>query len=305
MAIGSYGNTRGADVDIDDINIYYNYMANRETPSLEMFSLVAGDMLSNCVLPTDDAAYSATTGYDNILEGLYNLTLPSSVFNQLGIYTVYIKPKSIPITIKDCSVLSALPSVRGIVINAANLTNEKLKTNNGLQGYRVEYINSDGTKMRNVVRHVVTSNKVVVANDIAGNTSQKTTRYRFDDSGSLIFLQLTPSSASDVKSNSLPFMGNIDQTILLSNTNFSPIAVEIEMVENTLDSLANSLTGTQVKDVEKGIITSYDENGIIIDQWNAYDIKSDVGDVPLYEVREKRTNIDTSQNLNNVLSGLV
>jgi hypothetical protein len=198
-----------------------------------------------------------------------------------------------------------MPTVRGIVIDINNLPNEKFKINNNLQGYRVEYINSDGTKMRNVVRHIVSSNKVVIANDIAGNTSQKTTRYRFDDAGTLLFLQLTPSSATDVKSNALPFMGNIGQSVIITNTNFSPVVVEVEMVQNTLDTIANALTGSQVKDVEKGLISSFDENGIIKDQWNVFDIKSDIGDVPLYEVREKRKNIDTSQNLNNVLSDIV
>lgn len=304
MAIGSYGNTRGADVDIDDISMYYNYIPNRETLNNNMLSLVTSDMLTNCVLPKDDSVFGFDNYKDNILEGLYNLALPSSIFNQLGIYTVYIKPKSFPIKIQDCSVLSAMPTVRGIVIKLSDLNSEKLKTNNGLQGYRIEFINSDGTKMRNVVRHVVSSNRAVAINDITGNTSQKTIRYRFDDSGNLIFLQLSPSSATDVKSNALPFMGNIGQTIIISNTNFSPVAVEIEMVQNTLDTIANSITGDQIKDVQKGLITSFDENKEITNQWNVFDIKSDMGNTSLFEVREKRTNIDTSQNFNNVLKDI-
>ena len=38
------------------------------------------------------------------LDGLYNLNLPLNKFNKKGFYTVYIKPKEIPVVIKDVSV---------------------------------------------------------------------------------------------------------------------------------------------------------------------------------------------------------
>lgn len=303
MAIGSYGSVRGSDVGVDDITMYYNYTPNRETLNNDIFKLSASELLTSCTLPAEDAIANYS---ENILEGLYNLALPSSTFNQLGIYTIYIKPKTIPIQITDCSVLSSLPSVRGIVININDLPAEstKLGANDALQGYRVEYINSDGTKLRNVVRHVITSNKVVPVNENIGNTFVKSTRYRFDDQGSLLFLQLTPSSSSDVKSNSYPFMGNIGQTILLSNTNFSPVVVEVEMVKNTIDTVANAILGEEIKDVQSGIFTKFDEDRKITNQYDLYEIKSDTGNEPLYEVKEKRTNIDSTQTFDNVLSGL-
>jgi len=301
MAVGVYGNTRGADVDVSDISVYYNYTPNRETFNNTMYKLESTDVLSSCTLPSTDELYNVGDYTENVLEGLYNLALPSSVFNQTGIYTVYLKPKTLPIQIKDCSVLSSLPSVRGILINKNDLP-EKLKSNNALQGFRVEYINaSDGTKMRNVVRHVVTSNLVEPINENIGNSGQSSTRYRFNDSGSLLFLQLTPSSSSDVKSNILPYMGNIGQTVLLSNTYFSPLTLEIEMVENTIDTLTNAILGNEIKDIQSGILTKLNTSGEIISQHNIFEIKSDIGDVPLYEVREKRTQIDSSQNFNNVL----
>jgi hypothetical protein len=203
----------------------------------------------------------------------------------------------------DCSVLSSLPSVKGIVVNMNDLPSE-LQGNNALQGYRIEYINSNGTKLRNVVRYVVTSNKVVPINENIGNTNQVSTRYAFNDSGTLIFLQLTPSSSSDVKPNVNPFIGNVGQTILLSNTYFTPLVIEVELVQNTIDTIANIVGGQQVKDVQNGILTYYDENNVITNQFNLFEIKDDVTDVPLYEVKEKRTNIDTTQNFDSVINGI-
>jgi hypothetical protein len=296
MATGIYGSVRSADVNINDIDIYYNYTPSRQISNDIIYKLNAEELLQYCYLPEDEQI----EGYENLLEGLYNLRLPASTFNQLGIYTIYIKPKIIIATVVDCSVLSALPSVKGIVVDI-NLLPEALRANNALQGYRIEYINADGTKLRNVVRYVVTSNKVVPVSENIGNTTQKAIRYRFDDAGTLMFLQVTPSSSSDVKPNVLPFIGNIGQTILLSNTYFSPLVLEVELVENTIDTLSDIVAGEQIKDVRNGILTYYDKNRIITKQFNLFEIKEDVGDVPLFEVKEKRTNIDETQNFEEVI----
>jgi len=299
MAIGVYGVVRSADVDINDISMYYNYVPSREIPPpYEFFPLTSGDMLTYNYLPTTEQI----AGNENLLEGMYNLKLPATIFNQLGIYTIYIKPKTTTTVIIDCSVLSSLPSVKGIVLDINSLPTN-LRTNNALQGYRIEYI--DGVnKLRNVVRYVATSNIVVPISENVGNTSQKAIRYRFDDSGSLLFLQLTPSSSSDVKPNVLPFIGNPGQTIILSNTFFSPLVIEVDLVQNTINTLANILAGNQVKDVQRGILSYYDANNIITNQFNLFEIKDDVTDVPLYEVKQIRTNIDETQNFNAVTDGL-
>lgn len=299
MAIGNYGTTRASDVSINDIDIYYNYTPDRYTANNTILKIDnPSSVLDYCYLPNDDPN---AVGTENLLEGMYDLRLPASIFNQLGIYTIYIKPKTINSVIVDCSVLSALPTVKGIVLDINSLP-EGLRANNAMQGYRIEYINEDGTKLRNVVRHVATSNKVSITQDNVGDTSQKTQRYRFDDSGSLVFLQLTPSSSSDVKANAKPFIGNIGQTILISNTYFSPVVLEVELVENTIDTLSNIIAGEQIKDVSKGILTYYDSNRVITKQFNLFEIKNDVTDVPLYEVKEKRTYIDESQNFDSIVS---
>lgn len=302
MGIGVYGVTRPSDVNVDDIDIYYNYTPNRYTENNIIYKVSdkdKTDMISYNYLPDDEQI----NGNENILEGLYNLKLPATTFNQLGIYTIYIKPKSITLSIIDCSVLSSLPTVKGIVINSSDLT-DSLKANNALQGFRIEYINDDGTKSRNTVRYVVTSNKVSPVKDNDGTSSQKSTRYRFDDAGSLIFLQLSPSSSSDVKANTFPYIGKPNQTIIISNTFFTPLVMEIEMVENTIDTLTNYVAGEQIKDVQNGILTYFDKNRVIIKQDNLYEIKDDVTNVPLFEVKEERTNIDETQNFDSVTSGV-
>lgn len=299
MAIGIMGTVRPADVNLNDISIYYNYTPNRQTSNNIIYSLVPSEVLSYNYLPQTEQV----TGNENLLEGLYNLKLPATIFNQLGIYTIYIKPKTYSTVIIDNSVLSSLPSVKGIVIDM-NTIPTQLRTNNALQGYRIEYINNDGTKLKNTVRYVVTSNKVVPVSENVGNTTQKAIRYRFDDAGTLIFLQLTPSSSSDVKANSYPFIGIPGQKMLMSNTFFSPLTIEVDLVQNTIESLANILAGNQVKDVQKGILTYYDKNNVITNQFNLFEIKDSVTDVPLYEVKQIRTNIDETQNFSTVIDGI-
>jgi len=298
MAISTYGIVRPSDVDINDISMYYNYMPNRETFNNVMYPLNPTEILSYNLLPTSEQISGTDT-----LEGLYNLRLPASIFNQLGIYTIYIKPKAYTTVIVDCSVLSSLPSVKGIVLDTNTLPSN-LIANNALQGYRIEYINTDGTKLRNTVRYVATANKVVPVSENVGNTSQKAIRYRFDDSGTLLFLQLTPSSSSDVKPNVLPFIGNIGQRIILNNTFFSPLAIEVDLVQNTINTLANILDNNQVKDVQNGILTYYDSNNVIMSQFNLFEIKDSVSNVPLYEVKQKRNNIDETQSFDEVINGI-
>ncbi|MFW6243061.1 MAG: hypothetical protein ACOC2W_02785 [bacterium] len=289
MAIGTYGVTRPADVNIDDIDIYYNYASNRN---------VAGGTFTKIENANDLLSYSEDDDGD-LLGGVYDLTLPATIFNNLGIYNIYIKPKVTTTTINDCSVLASLPSVRGVVLNINDLPTN-LTSNNALQGFRVEYLNDDGSKLRNVVRYIVTSNKVNVSENNNGDLTQTSKRYRFDDNGSLLFLQLTPSSSSDVKPNVRPFIGNPGQTIQISNTYFNPVMLEVEMVENTIDTLTNIVAGEQIKDVSNGILTHYDENREIFRQFELYQIKDDVTKKPLYEVKERLTNVDTTQDFDDI-----
>lgn len=295
MSVGNYGTVRPSDVAIEDIDMFYTYAPSREVNTTVVNRINPIEVLSYNELPEDEQIANS----ENLLEGLYNLRLPASVFNQLGIYTIYLRPRVTTLSIIDCSVLSSLPTVKGLVIDINDLP-ESLRANNALQGHKIEYINNDGTKLRNVVRYVVTSNKVVPVSQNVGNTSQRAIRYRFDDAGTKLFLQVTPSSASDVKPNAQPFIGNPDQTILLSNTNFNPLAIEIDLVENTLDTIASYVGGEVIKDVDNGLLSYYDKNRNILKQFDLFTIKDDVSGTELYEVKEQRTNIDETQNFDDV-----
>lgn len=305
MAIGSFGNVRASDISINDIDVFYSFSTSRNSNSNEFIRLNSTDVLEEINLPTGDDLEGS--GEDNLLEGMYNMILPASVFNQIGIYTIYLKPKTYRTTIVDCGVLSALPTVKGIVLDGNSLPTQ-LTANNALQGFRIEYINSDGTKLRNTSRFVVTSNKVVPVTENIGNTSQTAVRYRFDDSGSLIFLQLTPSSASNVKPNVTPFIGTPNQTILMSSTSMNPLCVEVEMTENDIESIVDYVAGEQIKDVDNGIVTYYttdgDGNRQILKQFDLYEIKDDVGNTSLYEVKQERESIDESQSFDDITSSI-
>ena len=299
MATGTYGNLRAADISVNDVDMFYTFSPTREDNSNETFRLDAPSILSPLLTPTDEQV----GGEDNLLGGLYNLILPATTFNELGFYTIFIRPKQLRTIIIDCGVLSALPTVKGIVLDSNQLPTE-LTTNGALDGYRIEYINDDGSKLRNTVRYVVTSNRAIPVTENIGNTSQTAVRYRFDDSGSLIFLQLTPASASNVKPNITPFIGNPNQSILMYNTNVNPLTVEVEFVENTIDTVVDVVAGEQVKDVKRGILTNYDADRNILKQFNLFEIDDDVSDDALFEVKEKREVIDNTQDFDDIIDSV-
>lgn len=299
MSVGTYGNVRPADVSIDDIDVFYTYSPDRETLTTEIFRLEATDVLTELNTPEDEQV----SGTENLLGGLYNLRLPSETFSNIGIYTIYLRPKVITTTIEDCGVLSALPTVKGLILNLTDTELAPFQANNSLQGYKIEYQNDDGTKLRNVVRYISTSNKVIPVTENIGNTSQTSVRYRFDDAGTLAFLQVTPASASNVKPNATPFIGTPNQTIFLSNTFFNPIAIEVELTENSIDTVVNLVGGDQIRDVQKGIVSYYDtvdNEKVITRQYDLYEIDEDVTNQKVYEVKERRDNIDTSQDFDDI-----
>ena len=59
--------------------------------------------------------------------------------------------------ISDCGVLSSLPNVKGIVLDVNNVPPEfKRKfVNQGLVGFRIEYLTDSGTKMPNFYRIIL------------------------------------------------------------------------------------------------------------------------------------------------------
>ena len=77
----------------------------------------------------------SVNGYDNVLEGMYNLKLPLTHFNQKGYYTIYIKPKENPVILTDVGSLVGYDDVKGLIVDTATLSSnlrEIFKTNNSL-----------------------------------------------------------------------------------------------------------------------------------------------------------------------------
>jgi hypothetical protein len=300
MAIGSYGTIRPSDVSPQDVDIIMAYTPTRDVT--DNFTLTSLDAQSILKPYFNNSETGGNAGVE-VLGGLYNLTLPAEQFNALGIYTLYLRPAQIRTVITDCGVLSALPNVKGIVID---LTNVPVQYQNkfvpqGLVGFRIEYLNPDGSKIPNFFR-VVTSSffcEPVVTNEV--NTTQKSVRYRYvDGSANLLFLTLSPSSSPTNKPNATPFIGQPNQSIIISNTYFNPISLEVEMVEYDISSLAIALFGNQTKSIDDGIYTIYDAQNNIYRQYNLYEIR-DQYNALLYEVRQSRgNNIDFSKNFTNI-----
>jgi hypothetical protein len=302
MAIGSYGTIRPSDVSPEDVQIIMNYTPSRDvTDNFTLTQLDAQTILK----PYFNNSQTGGNAGVEVLGGLYNLTLPAEQFNALGIYTLYLRPAQIRTKITDCGVLNALPNVKGIIVDVSNVPTQYQNkfVPQGLVGFRIEYLNADGSKIPNFFR-VVTSSffcEPVVTNET--NTTQKTIRYRYVEGNSnLIFLTLSPSSSPTNNPNATPFIGQPNQNIIISNTYFNPITLEVEMVEYDISSLAIALYGNQTKSIDDGIYTIYDTQNNIYRQYNLYEIR-DQFNALLYEVRQSRgNNIDFSKNFTNITS---
>lgn len=299
MATGNYGTLRPSDVSPEDVQIVMVYTESRDdTQNFVLTTLNAQDVLRP-YFNNSETGGSPT----EILGGLYNLKLPADQFNKLGIYTLMIRPAEIRTLITDCGVLSALPNVKGIVIDINNVPTEYRNkfVNQGLVGFRVEYLNSDGTKIPNFFR-IITSSfycEPVVQN--LTNTIQKSIRYRYvEGATNLLFCTLSPSSSPTNKPSATPYIGQPNQNIVITNTFFNPITTEIEIVDQDISTLAIGLYGNQTKSIEDGIYTIYDSNNNIYKQYNLYEIKDQFNTL-LYEVRQDRgQNIDFSKAFNNI-----
>lgn len=300
MSVGSYGTIRGADVSPEDVEILLQYTPSRDVTDNFVLTKLDSSTILRPYFNNDQTGGNANV---EILGGLYNLTLPAEQFNALGIYNIYLRPAQIRTVISDCGVLSALPNVKGIVIDINNVPTQFRNkfTPQGLVGFRVEYLNPNGTKIPNFFR-IVTSAfycEPVVTNQV--NTIQKSIRYRYvDGNTNLLFLTLSPSSSPSNNPNATPYIGQPNQNIIITNTYFNPILLEVEMVEHDTASLAIALYGNQSKSIDDGIYTIYDSNNNIYSQFNLYEIRDQFNSL-LYEIKENRgTNIDFSKNFNTI-----
>ena len=216
-----------------------------------------------------------------------------------------IRPAQIRTKITDCGVLSSLPNVKGIIIDINNFPTQFQNKfiNQGLVGFRIEYLDSTGAKIANLFR-VITSNfycEPVTQN--LTNTLQKSVRYRYSEVvTNLMFCTLSPSASPTNKPTATPNIGVADQDIIITNTFFNPTALEIEVVEHDISTLSIALYGNQTKSIEDGIYTIYDTSNNIYRQYNLFEIRNQFNEL-LYEVRQDRgDNIDNSKNFDNIIA---
>ena len=298
-AIGSYGLNIPVFISNDDIphlvDISYSYHESRSFDSLTKANFKKLDSATLTLARVDD---DSSDGY---VEGMYNLQLPLSEFNKKGFYTVYIKPKEIAATIADVGNLTAFPDVRGLILDTEligdSLVKAKARKNNELVGYRIIYLDESGNR-QNYYRIITSNNRTEPVISAPNSSSDKTYTYRYEESSSLTFITVSPSSAPSFKSNALPYIGKPTQRILLVNTLFEPIQLDIELTSHDFDTLSYMLEGSQLRDLDNGLITTFNDKNEIYHQKEVYTLKDSYTGKPIFEVgREKTSNIDYSQTI--------
>lgn len=303
MATGTYGIVRPADITPDDVEIFYSFTPSRDKQGTSLIKLDPNEVLIK--LDNPNKGQSNVSGFE-IFGGMYTLKLPVSTFGVKGFYSIIIKPVEIRTKIVDCGVLSAYPDIRGLVFDLATIPSNFLNRfeNNGLVGYRIEYLNQNTSagdaKLNNFFRIITSNNRAEPVNQNLTNSNQKAIRYRFNDNSTLTFCTVSPSSAANVRPNALPFIGNPNQQVIITNTFFNPIMIEVEMVQHDVETLAFALFGNQTKSIEDGIYTIYNFNNDIYKQYNLYEIKDKFTGKPLFEVREERASIDFTKIFANI-----
>lgn len=300
MSVGAYGQTIPIHIDRNEINdtvdIFYTYHQTRTYDSIKnsKFERLDSGVLQPCERNAED-------GIDTVVEGMYTLQLPLNIFNKKGFYTVYIQPKEIEAKIIDVGNLMAFPNVRGIVLDTEEIKNETMRTkakdNNALVGYRVILLDDKGKRMP-YYRIVTSSNKTEAVIQAPNSSSDKSVAYRYDDASQYIFMTLSPTTANSFKANAIPYIGKPGERIILVNTLFEPIAIDIEMETHNADTISWMLENSQLRDLDNGLVTTYNDRDEIYEQTEFYTLKDQYSGVPVFEVKKKRDgNIDFTQTI--------
>ena len=296
MANNTYGIVRAALIDPSDVEIFYCY---RPTRNSEDESFKKWRKIDDVTSVFSNGELETSTEADIRLPGMYNLNLPVSIFGRKGFYTIYIRPKEFTCTIKDVGALESYPEIRGIVVDMNQISeNRDLFNNDNLVGYRVEYYNYQGDGlMRQQYYRLVTSNNLcepVSQNIAVSNTSAN--GYRFNAGGTLCFITLTPSTAPTFKPNATPYIGVPNQKIVFVNTKFDPVALEVNIVENDMDTLSYGIYGETVRNLDNGRVSIYNGTGEeIFRQFEYSTVKDNYTNRSIAELKQDVSdNIDTS-----------
>lgn len=292
MSVGIYGTKKLADVTSDEVDVLYAFSPDRESTGELSFKPLYDSISENDLLKMLGA------------DGMYKLRLPSNVFTELGFYSVLIKPKTFRLQITDCSVVVTEDEV-GIQISKKGIVipSSQFRKTNSLVGWSIEYIDKNtGLKVKN-------SNKIITSSDLVSPATNNNTvnrgaiSYVLNPGGNALFLTVSPDEGSLVSGQGGGSIGSAGQDILLTNTYFDPVHIEVEMVEHDVKTLSYALYGNTTRDNSTGILTYFDEEGNIYRQYNLYTRKKDFNQGSV-DIRQIRGNINTNQNFNTISEGL-
>jgi len=283
MAVGIYGSKKLADVTSEDVDILYAYSATREELGDVQLKPLYGNITDN--------EFRKMFGAD----GAYKMRLPSSTFNKIGYYTLLIKPKSFEVEIQDCSYV-VTSNQNEIEISKKGIVIPKLQFQGpaSIVGYQIEYFDVNDVKVKNFHR-IVTSSDLVKVNPSSTLSVAGSTTYYLDPAGTSMFLTLTPDEVSLISDLQVPNLGEAGQKILVTNTFFDPIMMEVEMVDQTIKTLSYGLYGNSTRDLETGIYSITDGNGNLYKQYNLYTRKKQFTNGKI-DIKEERTQINYDQN---------
>jgi hypothetical protein len=291
MAVGIYGSKALASVDFNDVDILFTFSPTRE--------VLGGIQMAPLFNSITNNEFRKLLGAD----GVYKLRLPAAIFNQLGFYSILIKPKSFETQIVDCSFVvtnndnEVQISKKGIVIPKL-----QFQSAGSLIGYQIDYFDNNGIKIKNFYR-IVTSSDLVSISPINSSTNPSSKTYILDPNGNNLFLTLTPDEVSLISNVQAPDLGKAGQNIIISNTFFDPTMIEVEMVDQNIKTLSYALYGNSTRDLEFGIFSIFDEQNNLYRQYNLLTNKKQFSTGQI-DVKQERTDINLSQTFNGVSQGL-
>ena len=298
MALGVTNIIKPATVDLADVEVLYSFTPDRITKPTNFIKIAT---------TTDILEQRFINGNSNVpLQGMYLLKMNSTIFNNVGFYTIIIRPRQVEATILDCGILAQLPDQKGIVLDANAQSISELGSKlspGGLSGFRIEYLDESDLLVNNLFTTVAYSNRCEAISQTSSAPTQKSIVYKINDVGNLLYLSVTPSTSPSIKPNAFPYIGVAGQKIIMSNTYFDQQVIDIELSEYDLKKIALLVNGERTLNVETGIENIYDDSRNILAQSTLYDIKDEFQN-PLYKVKQNNTEINQSETWNTINDGV-
>lgn len=289
---GTYGTIKPATINPSEAEVFYFYRPSRSSDAADFAAFKKLD--ENCLTNSqyEDGENTLT------LPGMYNLKLPMDKFGKKGVYTIYIKPTEVNAKIVGYGSLVSFPDVNGVVFDVNELSG--YTATNELVGYRIEF--ADGS-----YKIITSSNLCEAVRQNSNNASENGVRYALNSNGGLLFCTLTPSDTMSFTTSSNDGNNYNGQTIILVNTNFNPVMIEVEMVEHDADTISTMLEGDQLRNLDEGMITTFNKDGGIYHQamygnvvkpgeGKHYDFKITKNDTVVYSEEEEFNDIKSEVN---------